>query len=262
MPGCDSVKPLKRRRRQKRFFRIGVAKVTAAGLGSARSTLASLRSHTTRSTRQRRCILYQKKQQCIAVPPGSSRVCFCSRCVVRSSCSRPRNPRPALMASALRQQVLWLPAFRLPLRAPVASRQRATPSGPTGAALTAIKGRLRCPIVWSTARQHSQPSVGQCARTASRCAAISFSTQHRDCSWFSRCSAEEVTNRVRGFLTMRRHGFEAPQSDPCAPDASLAEQRRCAVASTCARLYMAITGAACALDGVAADASETAYLRV
>ena len=119
-----------------------------------------------RCTRQRRCILYQKKQQCIAVPPGSSRVCFCSRCVVRSSCSRPRNPRPALMASALRQQVLWLPAFRLPLRAPVASRQRATPSGPTGAALTAIKGRLRCPIVWSTARQHSQPSVGQCARTA------------------------------------------------------------------------------------------------
>ena len=89
---------------------------------------------------------------------------------VRAASSARAVPDPAthdlLSWPLLCGSTYWLLAFRLPLRAPVASRQRATPSGPTGAALTAIKGRLRCPIVWSTVRQHSQPSVWQCARTA------------------------------------------------------------------------------------------------
>ena len=110
-------------------------------------------------------ILYQKGTSQYAVHP-TPRVCA----FVRAASSARAVPDPAthdlLSWPLLCGSRYWLPAFRLPLRAPVASRQRATPSGPTGAALTAIKGRLRCPIVWSTARQHSQPSVGQCARTA------------------------------------------------------------------------------------------------
>lgn len=132
------------------------------------------------------------------------------------------------MASALRQQVL------------AAGFSAATPGtcGFTSARDTERphwrcahrnKGSFAVPHRLEHGKAALAAFCGAMCQNCSRCAAISFSTQHRDCSWFSRCSAEEVTNRVRGFLTMRRHGFEAPQSDPCAPDASLAEQRRCAV---------------------------------